>query len=561
MLRPAFQRPMHDRYDVSAIASKICPVELENQEIVLLCLPDFVDDDQADEMEKELRERHRCKLHNPSRIVVSQPATLMAIVRAQITAESLRSRRQILTNPEKSGIYTAFIDLVRWGVVHNASDLHLNVKDRKATSEVRFTVGGKYITPERFRAMPTGTVLDILKIAYTTIHGSAGAVFDPTVEQQGRIFLDVDSTAVMLRWASLAADDGASVTLRLLRLEVDSNGKSFKDLGYLPSQIQMINRARLSEGGAVTLAGVVGSGKSTTLAAMMRMIPDYRKVITLEDPVEYIIPNAIQNTVTRRLGANGADNAFDAKLKTIKRSAMQDLMIGEIRDMETGRAFMDLASSGTNLYTTTHTGSAIQIPDRLASDVIGVSREFLATPGVLKLLVYQALLPKLCSCALPFEALVKEGGADHEGVVQAPAYWREYGERISKLYGFDALATLKIRNADGCPKCRRQNLPELNGFNDRTVVAEMLEPGVDEYALNCVRRADNVNFRRHFLEQRATEYTDPDMTGKTAMECAVYKAFVGDVDPRDIEPRFRSFETEEIARKALNSGRNRGGNA
>src|SRR5690606_27714547 len=123
------------------------------------------------------------------------------------------------------------------------------------------------------------------------------------------------------------------------------------------------------------------------LASLIAGLPKHRKVITIEDPVEYLIPASIQNTVSRQLDA-AAHDSFSSKLRALKRSAMTDVLLGEVRDQETGRAFMDLAGSGVNVYTTVHAPSAARIPDRMASDFIGVSRDFLATPGVLKLLVF-----------------------------------------------------------------------------------------------------------------------------------------------------------------------------
>src|SRR3546814_15800503 len=127
------------------------------------------------------------------------------------------------------------------------------------------------------------------------------------------------------------------------------------------------------------------------------------------DPVEYLIPAAIQNTVVRNLDVAAHDN-YAAKLRALKRSAMTDVLLGEIRDIETGKAFMDLAGSGVNVYTTVHAPSAALIPQRLASDFIGVSGDFLATAGMLKLLVFQVLLPVLCrQCPLPVTQFL-EGG-------------------------------------------------------------------------------------------------------------------------------------------------------
>lgn len=535
-LSPAFRRALRAEFDIGTLVNKLCPVEFEDGSVAILTVEEYVDSEHIEEIERMVCRRPR-PLAQASRIVV--PATLLlSIAREQITGDTLRNRRRVLMDPLKSSMAAAFHDIVAWGVRHGASDLHINIRLLEPESEIKYTVGGKYVTPYRFQRMQTATLMEVLAVAYMDIQGGNGAVFDPAIEQQGRIHHEVDDRGYMLRWASLSADCGPSVTLRILHLDAEMQLEGFASLGYLPSQIALIDRALLSEGGAVVLAGVVGSGKSTTIATMMSMVPKTRKVITLEDPVEYLIPNALQNTVTRTLDGSGSGE-FDAKLKTIKRSAMNDLLIGEIRDHETGRAFMDLASSGSNLYTTTHAGSAILIPDRLSSDFIGISRDLLATPGILKLLVYQTLLPTLCPhCRLPFASLF-DGDAS--------AYWQRYAERLVRLYGIDVNA-LRVRNPEGCTHCRTELLPELSGISGRTVVAEMIEPTTDETVLRLIRKGDALGLRAHFLSHRSTSFTSPDMTGKTAMECAVYKASVGEVDPRDIEPRFMSFETVALQR-------------
>ncbi|VCU69074.1 Toxin coregulated pilus biosynthesis protein T [Pigmentiphaga humi] len=550
-MTPAFKRALRAEFDVGGLLNKLCPVELDNGHVALFTVDEYAQSEQIEEFERMVAQRGRI-LARPARVVV--PATLLlSIVRGQITGDALRSRRRVLMDPVKSSMAAAFHDIVAWGVRHAASDIHVNVRIAQPESEIRYTVGGRYVMPERFRGMQTATLMDILAVAYMDIQGGNGAVFDPVVEQQGSILHEVDGTSFMLRWASLATDAGASVTLRLLRMDLQAQPLDFAQLGYLPSQIRAMQRALVAEGGAIVLAGVVGSGKSTTIASMMSSIPPTRKVITLEDPVEYLIPNALQNSVSRSLDGS-VSNEFDAKLKTIKRSAMNDLLIGEIRDLSTGRAFMDLASSGSNLYTTTHAGAAALIPDRLASEFIGVSRQLLATPGILKLLVYQTLLPRLCAaCALPFDSLYGRAGAAARG----PGHWRSYGERLHDLYGLDP-TRFRVRNPEGCPACRETALAELRGYAGRTVAAEMIDPAVDDGFLKLVRRADALALRDYYLSRRRSAFDDPDMTGKTAMECAVYKASQGLIDPRDVEPRFVSFETVQMRRRRAGETRRAG---
>lgn len=529
LARP-LRRVLRDDFDVGESSNRFCPMQCDDGSVVIVTLEAYHDSEQVDELERMVL-RRRYRLGTPSRIVV--PATLLlALVRGQIDASTLRRGPLAAAQSTRSSMADAFHDIVAWGVLNGASDIHLNVRTMSSESEVRFTVSGRYVAPERFARMPTVTLSEILAVAWMDVSGGNGAVFDPQLEQQGRIRIDVQGRPVMLRWASLAADQGVSVCLRILRLDARVH-TGFAELGYLPTQVAALDRARQTEGGAIVLAGVVGAGKSTTIAAMMGMIPASRKVVTLEDPVEYLIPGALQNTVVRALEGERRD-AFDAKLKTVKRSAMDDLLVGEIRDAETGRAFLDLAGSGISLYTTVHAGSASRIPDRLASDVIGVSRDFLATPGVLKLLVYQALLPLLCNrCAVGLDAL-----ADRPG----PHAWRGYRERIARLYGHSTQA-VRLRSPEGCVHCRRPGLPELFGFDGRTVVAEMIEPSGDDVFLENLRRCDNVAQRRHLAGLRQTAYGDVDMRGKSAMACAVYKMLQGWVDPRDVETRFQAFES------------------
>jgi len=535
-LKPV-RRMLRDEFDIGASADRFCPMQFVDESVAIATVDAYRDSDQVTELERMVSARHY-RLARPSRVVV--PATLLlALVRGQLAAE-LQLVRGGATEERRSSLVEAFHDMVAWGVLHDASDLHLNVFTRRNESEVRFTVGGQYVCPSRFASMPAVTLMEILAVAWMDIQGGNGAVFDPMLEQQGRLQMQVQGRPVMLRWASLAIDAGVSVCLRILRLDARVDA-SFSRLGYMPGQIATLDRARTSEGGAIVLAGVVGSGKSTTIAALMSMIPHTRKVVTLEDPVEYLIPGALQNTVVRALD-DTRHTAFDAKLKTVKRSAMNDLLVGEIRDRETGRAFMDLAGSGTSLYTTVHAGSALLIADRLASDFIGVSRDFLAMPGILKLLVFQALLPNLCQhCCLS-----KPGDES----TRPKASWQGYIGRVGELYQAD-VGGLRFRNVQGCEHCRARNLPELNGLAGRTVVAEMIEPGLDEGFLRCLRRGDSIEQHRRFARMRCAAFDAPDMTGKTAMECAVFKMLHGLIDPRDVEARFKAFETVALERKWL----------
>lgn len=537
-LEPAMLRSLSAELRVEELAARLCPALLADNSVVILSLAEHVGSDQADELARHVQS---CgyTLATPPRYVLAAPL-LLAIARNQIGRHVPGQPRTLVHQHSRTALAQAFQDMVEWGVRHSASDLHINIRQGEADSEVKYTISGRYVAPERFYRMPTSMLVDMLSVAWMDIRGGNGAVFDPGAEQQGSLLKEIDGRPVLLRWASLSADPGPSVCVRLLEREAGSIGLTLEQLGYLPRQIQAIEQAMQTEGGAIVFAGAVGSGKSTTLASLISRLAEDRKVVTLEDPVEYLIPRAIQNTVVRDFAAREYD-AFGVKLRALKRSAMNDVLLGEIRDKETGGAFMDLAGSGVNVYTTTHALSAALVTDRLASDFIGMSRDFLATPGVLKLLVYQVLLPRLCQCcSLPVAALW-EGKLLPPGGWRTAGQWRYWAQRTAQRFGGD-IAALRMRNPSGCSVCLDSQLAVLAGYQGRTVVAEYIEPAIIPGFLESVRSNDSLAY------WRAMSQDDPDTGMTSALACAVQKALRGELDLRDVEQRFGFFDMRDSPR-------------
>lgn len=512
-LRPALRRSLSAELGVEPLAGRICPVELDDGSAAIFALADHVGSDQADELARRLAGRGY-EMASPARYVLSA-SLLLAVSRDAFFSPSAAGWGPgIGGGSDRNALADAFHELVEWGVQNQASDLHLNVNLQEAESEIKYTLCGRYVAPERFRRMPTRMLMDMLSVAWMDVSGGNGAVFDPSAEQQGSLSRQYAGREVMLRWASMASEKGPSVCLRLLEKNRAACIPPLEALGYLPDQIAMLEQALAGGGGAVIFAGTVGSGKSTTLASLIARLPADRKVVTIEDPVEYTIPGAIQNSIARRLDTD-AHAAFATKLRALKRSAMSDVLLGEVRDRETGLAFMDLAGSGVNVYTTVHAPSAAFIPERLASEFIGVSRDFLAMPGTVKLLVWQALLPRLCECAT---FVIEDGGAGRES-------WLA---QLSSVFP-GPVERLRSRNPHGCEKCRRQGLPELFGYQGRSVAAEMMEPRAHHGLLGWIR------------DRGRGKCPEPE---RSAMASAMAAAYRGMFDPADIEQRFHSFATE-----------------
>ena len=533
-IRPSFVRSLSQELDVESLAARLCPIQLEDETVAILALAEHVSGDQAEALARHVLSRG-FRLAQTQRYVLPAPL-LLAIARGQIKAGVPSERGKTDQKPSGVALSEAFQDMLEWGVRNEASDLHINIRLREPDSEVRFTLSGRYVAPERFQRIPTRTLLDMLAVVWMDVRGGNGAVFDPANEQQGSLVRTVDGRQVLLRWASLAAERGPSVCLRLLHRDVWLDTPSLAALGYLPHQCDIIESAMASQGGAIVFSGSVGSGKSTSLAALISGIPPDRKVVTLEDPVEYLIPNAVQNTLARELRETAHDD-YGSKLRTLKRSAMNDVLLGEIRDLESGRAFLDLAGSGVSVYTTTHAASAALVGDRLASDFIGVPRDFLATPGVLKLLVHQALLPLLCShcCLTISEAITMQPAPAGSGS------WSRWTDILVRLYDADPRC-LRFRNLGGCPKCELSGSSELAGYHGRSVVAEHIEPALDHELLQAIRRRESLAYLTRPLPSFPGMHRPESLT--TILHCAMYKALSGLVDVRDVERAFMSLPAQ-----------------
>lgn len=479
-----------------------------------------------------------------------------AITQGHLDQSRVQLEREIKRDAQKGSLWASFVSIIGWAHENKASDVDFVLLVNESKSHLAFKIGGQYIRPPKYE-LPTDTVRQMLGTAWQFNVGGSSADLDLKSVLQALILVDIPArqgkpkATLRLRWSSQPMDKGLVVTFRIQPLGQAVAVRSLEDGGYLPWQLKVLRRAVKSEGGMIVVAGVVNSGKSTTLAQMIRPIALERKVVGIEDPVELEIEGAYQSTVARSVSGEGGDNAFVAATKAVFRSSLDALYLGEVRDYASGLVGQQVAESGHSVYTTTHASSALGIINRFASDVIRMPRQVLSSPGFLKLLVYQALLPTNCPhcCMSPDEFKRDFVGVDKHGKHE------DYFRLLHSLYAIEP-TNFRLRNPLGCEHCRRDELPELNGLLGRTVVAEMVE--LDETMLELILEGNNVKLLRHWRAQATPNYTDANLAGKTAMECAIYKAARGEIDPREIEPRFKSFETIWAERQAESASRGAG---
>ena len=262
-------------------------------------------------------------------------------------------------------------------------------------------------------------------------------------------------------------------------------------LGFSADEAALFAEIRMAMQGGIFIGGRAGDGKSTTLAVnlalQMAEMAGQLNLVTLEDPVEYRIPGAIQIAVPTAGAGETRAGHFKEALMHFCRVHPASGMVSEIRDADAARQVLQCIDTGHQIWTTIHVHNANAIPFRLID--MGVGPAEVAKPGNVALLMKQTLLPRLCQgCALERPA---GGRAVPDGLV-------------ARLGGFDGL---RFRNAEGCAECRRDggevagtsisgtsvsgtsvSNRAWNGYLGQTAVAETIRP--DAGYLGFVREGD-----------------------------------------------------------------------
>ncbi len=307
--------------------------------------------------------------------------------------------------------------LVQGAVRERASDIHFEPSEGGV--RVRYRVDGVLREATGLPKSSQAELLSRIKVM---------ADLDITERrrpQDGRFGIRVDGKHLDLRVATLPTPQGEAITLRLLDSEVAFI--ALEELGLSDADLETVQRMLRKPYGALLIAGPTGSGKSTTLYALLHAVNDPgRKIITVEDPIEYRMENVTQLAVNARIGLT-----FAAGLRTILRSDPDVVMVGEVRDPETAEIAVRSALTGHLVLTSIHTNDAPSALTRLTD--MGVP-PYVTSSG-LSGAVAQRLVRKLCdNCKEPanisWDRLVAAGMSEEEAmglVVYEPRGCHECG--------------------------------------------------------------------------------------------------------------------------------------
>ena len=343
-------------------------------------------------------------------------------------ARELSEPEDLLESDDDAPIIRLINALITEAIKENASDIH--VEPFESRLSIRFRVDGvlrEVLEPPR----------QIASLLVSRIKVMAQLdIAEKRLPQDGRISLKVANRPVDIRVSTLPSGHGERVVMRLL--DKQAGRLDLKQLGMADSEEKRLASMVQKPYGIILVTGPTGSGKTTTLYALLSVLNDTkRNILTVEDPVEYDLDGIGQTPVNTKV-----DMTFAKGLRAILRQDPDVVMVGEIRDGETAQIAVQASLTGHLVLSTLHTNSAVGAITRLQD--MGVE-PFLLSSTLLGV-VSQRLVRKLCPNCKTLSHL-----------------------DIEQIEGIAISPEADIYRANGCPECLQ------SGFRGRTGIYEIIE--------------------------------------------------------------------------------------
>nr|WP_280971472.1 ATPase, T2SS/T4P/T4SS family [Cupriavidus gilardii]WDE72709.1 hypothetical protein [Cupriavidus gilardii] len=454
---------------------------------------------------------------------------------AELRAEALRSHRPtIVTITDESRNLQLYDDLIRGAFQLKASDIHFRMT-RSGPSHLMLRRFGKAVV---WKTFPDSKVLiDAISAGFqarTRPGSNSSGAFNPENAMNTMTEHIIDEVNVNARLSSQPQNNkGSGVVIRLLPAGMKGGRvPTLHELGYAPSHVKQIIAA-ISRKGIVLVSGGTGAGKSTSLRSKIYAIPNFHSKIirSVEEPVEYEIEEPNVNQVSIQTNPDDDPEAvrrkYNAALKQALRLDPDVLMASEVRDREAASMVLEAALTGHLSLTTMHGNGCIDQLLRASLPRIGMDAAILGALNTLALSSYQAILPMLCQqCCLEANKVLS----------------REKQRVLEERFGLD-VRKVRCANPEGCAACWNKELG-VGGYAGQTIAVELYSPSPEHRPLIRAEAWDELETA--WRQSRRASFVDADMTGKTAMEHAIYKVAQGLIDPRDVEAEFEPLETYRI---------------
>lgn len=341
--------------------------------------------------------------------------------------------------------------IIRHAVEARASDIHIEPFANE--SRVRYRIDGILHTSLTLPKSIHNAIIARIKVL-------AKLKLDETrVPQDGRIRLVVNNREVDFRISTLPLANKEKVVMRIL--DVSQGAPNLTDLGFNKLALRRIASGIKKTSGIFLVTGPTGSGKTTTLYALLNILnKEGVNICTLEDPIEYEIKGVNQAQVRPRIGFSFANG-----LRSLLRQDPNIIMVGEIRDEETAELSINASLTGHLVLSTLHTNDALGAIFRL----LDMKIERFLLSSTLKTVIAQRLTRRLCEYCKQETALSSDAVAEIISELKNAPLAVIKEELPNLKSAEEALTAYKIFKAVGCTRC------ENTGYTDRVAIAEIIE--------------------------------------------------------------------------------------
>ncbi len=367
------------------------------------------------------------------------------------SAEAATLDDEHFESPDDAPTIKLVRSIISEAVERGVSDVHFAPEE--GTLTVRFRIDGVMVDAARVPRSQAPAVISRIKILADL------DISEKRLPQDGRIGIVIDGRRVDIRVAVMPLVAGESAVLRIL--DAGRSPLSLDDLGMSPADLERLGSALHRTQGGILATGPTGSGKTTSMYAMIAMVRSPEKTLTtIEDPVEYRLSGVNQIQVSERSGLT-----FATGLRAIVRADPDVIMVGEIRDRESAHIAIEAALTGHLVLSTLHTNDAPSAPMRLVD--MGIEPYMVAAS--INCVIAQRLARRVCpSCRRP---------------VRVPG----------QLVGLEG-GEVEVYEAVGCGRCRQ------TGYRGRLGLYEVMNVS-DEIRTLIVGRAAAQEIRRVAVEQ------------------------------------------------------------